>query len=270
MKKGTRILLSLVCVLLLGVTGFSGYKIYTIQHGYNEAKRAYNAVSDKYTSFEGGGEEVEWLEEEEDSAAPKTEKKIRLRKSPLKVDFDRLLEETNPEIVAWIQCPDTVINYPVAQAADNSFYLNMNINREASFNGAIFLSAENFNDFSDRNSILHGHHMNDGSMFATLDKWQHEEYYKEHPVMYLNTVNGGNYCMQICAAFNTPAESDAYRFEFTGEEDIEDWIQWIDEQSAIHPKFTCTAKDKFLTLSTCAYTFENARSVLIGRLIPMA
>ena len=269
MKKGTRILLGFVCVLLLGVTGFSGYKVYTIQHGYNEAKRAYNAISDEYVTYEEDNVEEE-LVIEEDLTSPEAEKKIRLRKSPLKIDFDRLLRETNPEIVAWIQCPNTVINYPVAQASDNKFYLNMDINREASFNGAIFLTAENFNDFRDRNSILHGHHMNDGSMFATLDKWQNEEYYKEHPVMYLNTVYGGNYCVQIIAAFDTPADSDAYRFEFTGEKDIEDWIKWIDEQSAIHPKFKCTAEDKFLSLSTCAYSFDNARSILIGRLIPLA
>lgn len=262
-------MLSLVCVLLLGVAGFSGYKVYTIQHGYNEAKHAYDAVSDEYMTFAVDDEEEKPITEEE-LASPDAEKKLRLRKSPLKIDFDRLLKETNPEIVAWIQCPNTVINYPVAQAADNKYYLNMDINRSPSFNGAIFLTAENFNDFRDRNSILHGHHMNDGSMFATLDKWQNEEYYKEHPVMYLNTVYGGNYCMQIIAAFDTPADSDAYRFEFTGEKDIEEWLQWIDEQSAIHPRFKCTAEDKFLSLSTCAYTFENARSILIGRLIPLA
>ena len=86
------------------------------------------------------------------------------------VDWDAL-REINPDVVAWVYVPGTVINYPVAhKEGDSEYYLHHNFSLgEGKFGaeyGSIMLSGENKGDFSDEVNILYGHHMRNGSMFA--------------------------------------------------------------------------------------------------------
>lgn len=270
LKKKNQIIVPAVCLLFISVACFSAFKVYSIQHGYHQARETYDAISSEYVIVE----EITSTSDPEAQASlvgDSMEKKRKaLEPSPLKVNFSELLRDTNPEIVAWIWCPDTVINYPVAQHADNIFYLNADIRGDPSSIGAIFLEYANFKDFSDRNNIMHGHHMNDGSMFATLSEWQQADYCTEHPVLYLNTVYGGNYKIEVLAAFTTTANSEAYRFEFDGNNDFMRWVSWLDSQSLIHPELRLSSSDRFITLSTCAYSSEDSRTVLVGRMVQMA
>lgn len=84
------------------------------------------------------------------------------------IDFDQLIS-TNPDTVAWIQIPNTSINYPVVQTTNNETYLSRTFTGSISISGTIFLDADNTSDFSDLNSILYGHHRTDRTMFADLD-----------------------------------------------------------------------------------------------------
>ena len=255
-----RFLLIGACLVLLCVAGYSGYRVYTIQHGYSEAKQIYDGISQEYVCYDDNSTEPDTEEIKNNSVA--------MESSPVKVDFVDLRKNLNPEICAWIWSQDTVINYPVVQHSDNEHYLNYNVNGEASANGAIFLEAANFNDFRDTNNILHGHHMGDGSMFASLDCWQVTDYLEEHPVMYLNTPSC-NYRVDLFAGFTTPAHSKAYQYEFSSISEINVWIDWVRNESVIHPEIDLSPHDRFLTLSTCAYSYEDARTVLIGRLTPI-
>lgn len=260
MNTRTRIILAAVCILLFCIACYSGYQVFTIFAGYNHARLAYSDIRQDYVQYD------------DDPGLQKPDNKrdnpVTTESSPLKVDFDDLKRSLNPEICAWLWCKDTVIDYPVVQHSDNEYYLNTNANGESSATGAIFLDTSNFSDFRDTNNILHGHHMGDGSMFASLDKWQQESYFEEHPVMYLNTPSG-NYQVDIFAAFTTHAGSEAYRYEFSGESDILNWIEWVQSESVIKPSIDLFPGDHYLMLSTCAYSSEDARSVLIGRLRPI-
>ena len=188
-------------MLLLCLAGYSSYRAYAVFHGYRQARQAYREYSQEYVVYNEGSGSPEAVFEEEPAAPSET--------SPLSVDFHDLRKNLNPEICAWILCPDTVINYPVVQHSENGYYLNVNVNGEQNASGAIFLDSANFSDFRDTNNILHGHHMGDGSMFASLDRWQQEAYLAEHPVMYLNTPSC-NYRVDIIAGFTT-CHSSGYR-----------------------------------------------------------
>ena len=237
MKAQNKKILTVICMLLICLAGYSGYRTYAVFHGYRQARQAYREFSQEYVVYNEGSGSPEAVFEEEPAAPSET--------SPLSVDFHDLRKNLNPEICAY--------------------YLNVNVNGEQSASGAIFLDSANFSDFRDTNNILHGHHMGDGSMFASLDRWQQEAYLAEHPVMYLNTPSC-NYRVDIIAGFTTPADSDAYRYEFSSIMDVQNWISWIREMSVIHPDIELSPVDRFLTLSTCAYSYEDARTVLIGRL----
>lgn len=255
MSKKLLVLLCVLCLMFLSIAGYSGYRIYVIQKGYNEAKDAYTAIQVEYKK------EIP-VPETMDSKEPQ-------ECSPIHIDFKGLQENVNPEIIAYIWCPETIIDYPVVQHENNDYYLDHNANGEYNLNGAIFVDSSNFDNFSDRNTVLHGHHMNDGSMFASLSKWYDEEYLNEHPVMYLNTAVNGNFRIDLFAAFTTPAESAAYKYEFSGENEVQEWLNWLADNSMIHPDIEVTPKDHIITMSTCAYSFEGARTVVCGKLVPI-
>ena len=105
--------------------------------------------------------------------------KINKNKNEYEVDFQGLKKE-NPDTVAWIKVNGTKIEYPVVKASDNEFYLNHNFQKKYNVGGWVFADYKNKFDGSDKNIIVYGHNMKDGSMFGTLKNtlksdWQNEE-----------------------------------------------------------------------------------------------
>ena len=91
------------------------------------------------------------------------------------VDFESL-RESGPDIIGWLNLPDTVINYPVTQTDDNEYYLHHLYDGTYNKVGCLFADYENKADFSDRNTIIYGHNMRDGSMFAVLNEYDEQSY----------------------------------------------------------------------------------------------
>lgn len=183
---------------------------------------------------------------------------------PIQVDFEALCAQ-NQDVVAWIYCPDTPINYPIVQASDNDTYLHRLLNGSYNTAGTLFMDYRNEADLSDWNTIIYGHNMKNDSMFGTLTDYKHQKYYDAHPVMYLLTPEE-NYKISILAGFVTPANGDVYN-AFNPEEDekaalIADWIK----NSSFHGDSQLESEYRIITLSTCSYEFNNARYVVVGLL----
>ena len=103
------------------------------------------------------------------------------------IDFDSL-KATNPDIYAWIEIPDTKINYPIVQSAeDDTYYLNHTIDGKSGYPGSIYTESLNAKDFSDYNTVIYGHNMKDGSMFQGLHAYEDSQYLTEHPYVYIYT-----------------------------------------------------------------------------------
>ena len=180
------------------------------------------------------------------------------------VDFDSL-GEISGNIRAWLYLPDTVINYPVAQAEDNSYYLYHLADGSRNANGCLFIDCKNRDDFSDPNTIIYGHHMNSGKMFASLVKYADQSFYEEHPVFFL-AMEQEKYRLEIFSAYTTTYDSPAYTLKFATKEEHTDWLQEIKKKSVIHTPVTVAENDRIVTLSTCAYSFHNARFVVHGKM----
>ncbi|MCR4617164.1 MAG: class B sortase [Lachnospiraceae bacterium] len=185
----------------------------------------------------------------------------------LEVDFDALTK-LNPDIIGWIYCPDTVINYPVLKTDNNDYYLHRNYKKEYAASGSIFVECANSDGFVDSNTIIYGHHMKDGSMFASLSKWFKQEYYDEHPYMYLYTPDG-NYRVELFSAYTTAVGSDSYYAILTPCKELDEYLERVKNKSQFDCNIELNSEDKYIMLSTCAYVFENARSVLHGKLVPI-
>ena len=120
-------------------------------------------------------------------------------------------------------------------------------------------------DFSGQNTIIYGHNMKDGSMFALIDDYGDQSFFDQHPVMYLNTPTQ-NYRVDIFSCFTTDPESFVYRTAFASDEDYAAFLCALLGSSEVDCGVEPTTDDRIVTLSTCTYTGEDVRFVVCGRL----
>ncbi|MDU1217222.1 MAG: class B sortase, partial [Streptococcus sp.] len=90
------------------------------------------------------------------------------------------LQQVNPEVLGWINVYGTNIDYPLVQAKDNEKYLNKDSKGEFAATGAIFLEARNESKFEDFNTIIYGHHVENGVMFGDVAKFSDKEFFDQH------------------------------------------------------------------------------------------
>ena len=264
-KKIRRILM----IVLAAVFLFCGGTVAVVQHQYAVSKRLYRAASESFTA-------PAQLSAQKTSETPKTEGKtstgpndgiFRLPEyAPIKVDFESLLK-VNKDVDGWIYCPDTVIDYPVMHGLSNDTYLHHSYDRTPNASGSIFVDERNQRNFVDPVSILYGHHMASGAMFATLDWWSLPSYREEHPVMWLLTPTQ-DYKVELYSAYNTSAYSDTYAIPAYGSDPTE-YLAKAYASGAWNADINLDPTAHYIVMSTCAYMFEDARWVLHGKLIPV-
>ncbi len=182
----------------------------------------------------------------------------------IQLNFAPLLEQ-NADTVGWIVCDDSQIDYPVVKGTDNDYYLYHLFSGSGGIVGTIFMDMDNAGDFSDQNTVIYGHHMNDGSMFAGLSKYARQEYYEEHKTMWLYTPTG-DYLVELFAGYNQDDSAIPHNFS-----DAESWLAYIAQckaRSDFASDVEVGADDAIVTLCTCSYVFHNARYVVLGKLVP--
>lgn len=264
MKIGSKLLTSLILVplfgLLLAIFLYSAYQLAGIVHNYSESR----------TSFEEIRRTAVTPNEQPDATrapgSPNSPAVIR-ESSPLIVDFTEL-QNQNADVRAWLFSPDTRINYPVVQGPDNSFYLHRLMDKSYNPGGTLFIDYRCEKDFTSKNTLIYGHHMNDGSMFASIVEYKDQQYYDDHPVMYLNTPEQ-NYRMDIVCGFVTYYDSRVYTIDFASRTEFDDWFTLMRGYSDFVSDVEVESDDRLVTLSTCTYDYDNARYVLLAKLVPI-
>ena len=181
------------------------------------------------------------------------------------IDFD-LLRQTCPDVVGWIAIEDTQIDYPVVQGKDNAFYLDHLPDGTQNAAGSIMMDAACDGLFGDEINILHGHHMKNRSMFGGLDFYREEAYYLEHPTIRLFTPNGDHEAA-IFAAFTVDGEAFGYPTVFASDEAFAAFLEQAREKSAFQADVQVTRGDRLLILSTCAYSYETERLLVVAKII---
>ncbi|MBQ7108513.1 MAG: competence/damage-inducible protein A [Clostridia bacterium] len=184
------------------------------------------------------------------------------------------LKKKNSDIRAWIKIEGTKVNNPVYQTTNNDFYLDHDMDKQKSRYGAIFIdeAAKVEKDYNSQNIVVYGHHMKDGSMFASLKKYTDISYYKKHPIINFTTLyREGKYKIFGVFIINTLEEHDnGYVFNYRKHnfDDQEEFLEFIHEvklRSIIDTGVEVSENDEILTLSTCTYEFEEARLVVMAR-----
>lgn len=250
--------LSLCALVALG----SGFLVFRDLNQYAESKDAYRNLA----GYVGVPEQTDSPEQATDPTETKQDDADIVLPS---VDFEAL-RENGPDIIGWLSLPDTVLNYPVTQTDNNEYYLNHLYDGTYNKVGCLFADYENRADFSDRNTIIYGHNMRDGSMFALLNRYDEQSYFDTHRQMYLVTPKGG-YVMEIFAAFaakpeESGSETSPWQLSWKDDGAYTTWLTAMKERSAVESDVTVTCSDKVLTLSTCT-PGGTGRFLVMGKLV---
>lgn len=195
------------------------------------------------------------------------------------------LQEKNADVIGWLTIYGTNIDYPLLYPKDgnNNFYLDHNPVREPESSGTLFLDSRNSPDFTDFNTIIHGHHMAQHKMFGDLDLFLDEDFFIKHEFGNLY-ANDRDYGFQIVVMVKTDGyDWDLYR---VNEANSKDRIKYINSlyAKAVHIRgieignrtheyseeatSPITPDDKLLIFSTCNLGETNGRYIVVAKILP--
>lgn len=251
------IMVLLFSTLLLVVTIFVITKIYI---EYKE-KQDYDFLANHINNTENKKQE----DSENDTSPTPQEKAEKILK----------LEELNNkynDVVAWLEIPGTIINYPVVQGKDNDYYIDHTYRKTQSTRGSIFLDKDvNFERPSD-NFLIYGHRTKSGAMFEGLLKYEKESYYKDHKTIKFTTLKEDSE-YEILAVFRSKiynkSDTNVFRYYFfinaENENEYNNFVANAKQASLYDTGVNASYGDQLLTLSTCAYHAKDGRFVVVAK-----
>lgn len=261
MKKFKKILLTVFICILAAVFAFSAYKVASGLIGYHKANKVYDEMQNQYVDTKPRDtlDTAAVPDTGDMTVSPVTEDE---NASPISVDFEALNKD-HPDVVGWLYCPDTPMNYPVAQSSDNDHYLRRDLNGNYLVTGTIFADFRCEGAGVDPNYIIFGHNMDNGTIFGMLKNYAEEEYYEEHPSFWYLTPEG-DFKIDVYAAVTLSADDKIYEPIVEGNA-LYDYLETLAAKSGFDSGIEIEDGDTFMTLSTCSYAYKDARFVLVGR-----
>ena len=176
----------------------------------------------------------------------------------------------NPDLEGWITIEDTNIHYPVMHTPDRQdYYLHRDFYGQESSHGCIYIREQCVPEQSD-NLVIYGHRMRDGSMFNNLLNYEQQSYYEDHRYIQFSTLTQ-RHTYEILAVFKTPATQSGYPYYlFVEAQDaaaFDTYVADCKEMSLYDTGVQAVYGDKLITLSTCEYSRENGRMVVVAKRI---
>lgn len=185
-------------------------------------------------------------------------------KKIIKVNNINTLLKENDDIFAWLEIEGTNIDYPVMKYEE---YLYKDLKKNYSLSGTPFLDANCNLKFENNVHIIHGHNMNNGTMFNNLLNYKDKQFFEGNKYIKLYTKNVERiYKVYAISKLNILNEKDLYFYKninFHNDKDFYDYIQKIDKNFILKsnelPKIT-----NILVLSTCDNSNDNNRIVVFA------
>ena len=176
------------------------------------------------------------------------------------------LQSVNPDVLGWIHITGSDISYPLLRSYDNRDYLYQTWEKKFSNAGSVFLECKNNRNLLDFNTIIYGHHMTNGSVFAPMVNYRDPEYLAEHPYVYILT-DWDLRRYEIFAAYEASLDSHTYRLYYPDATTKLAALTHFTQSSQVETGIVPTIDDYILTLSTCVgnNTYET-RWVVQARL----
>ncbi len=181
------------------------------------------------------------------------------------------LYEMNNDFFGWIKIEDTPINYPVMHTPEDSeYYLRRAFDKSDSQSGTPFMDASSYEGCG--NYIIYAHHMKNGTMFASLQKYADKDYWESHRIINFDTINE-NARYEIIAVFYSDAilDNDSFKYykyaDLTEPKVFEEYMEGIQKAALYDTGLTAIYGDELITLSTCSYHTEDGRFAVVAKKI---
>lgn len=184
------------------------------------------------------------------------------------------LQKDNKEIIGWLEIEGTNINYPVLQTIDNDYYMTRDYKKEKSKYGSIFLDKDYNWETPSSNLLIYGHNKNTDKMFGDLLKYANEEFYNEHKKIKFTTIEeDAEY--EILSVFYSrvyyKSETDVFRYyhfvNANNQDEYNDFVYNAKKASIYDINVNAQYGEQLLTLSTCEYSQEDGRFVVVAKKI---
>lgn len=237
-KKYKEVIFNLIVyMILLFILIYSGIKIYKWYKDKTSNKEIVEQIK----------ETVAVEDENKDKNEDKNEDKEEYT-----IDFNKLKEQ-NKETVAWIKVNNTNIEYPVVKANNNNFYLNHSFDKSENLAGWIFADYRNKFDNTDKNIIIYGHNMRDGSMFGSLKNILNSDWYENEENTNITLYTENEKCIyKVFSIYKIESEDYYIKTEFSNDNEFEQFVNTIKNRSIKKFDIDVSKEDNILTLSTCA------------------
>lgn len=254
LKKYQSVICIAAAVCLLGAAAFCGFHVCDHYAHQNEQTEAFEEIAVK----------VEQAQEDESQAPeiPLTEEESILP------EYGELFLQ-NPDMVGWIKIEGTNINYPVMQTPNEpNFYLKHNFEKEYSDLGTPYVQ-EDCDIAASDNLVIYGHHIKGQKMFGALEEYKSQSFYEEHKTVQFDTLTQHNE-YEVIAVFKTVAySSEGFRYyDFVNAENEDEFNAYVGkckELALYDTGVTAEYGDRLITLSTCEYSAQNGRLVVVAK-----
>lgn len=172
------------------------------------------------------------------------------------------LKSINSDYKMWIQIENTNINYPVVQGSDNDYYLKHNFRKESNISGTVFVESANDID-NDKNIILYGHNMRNGTMFNNITNYKEESFFNEDNKINI-IMNNTLYEYEVFSVYVKNVSEVNLAIGFANEDEFINYAYNEAEESLYKKDVDFSAEDNLITLVTCSYEFTDARTIVVA------
>lgn len=253
MKKSVKIIIIALAAFILAGGAAGGVFYYVHQQEKKEAEKIANP------------------EESEKEYQKMQETVVEAAEDPYesKIDFTAL-QEVNPDVYAWIQIPNTNVDYPILQSVveEDEYYLNTTIDGKTGLPGSIYTEKYNTPYFTDPVTVVYGHDMLDGTMFTDLHKYKDKAFFDSNPYFYIYLPDRTlKYQVFAAVAFDDRYILGNYNFS-----DPDDFQKYLDELRSsmdgnVNLDVEVTQESTIVTLSTCIAEYPDQRWLVSATLV---
>lgn len=231
--KSKKIISTTVLILLVFVFIFSATQVVRIKSNYKESQEAYAEIKDDANKIKGN------------------------------VNFNKLKKQ-NKDVCAWVKLNGTNIDYPIVKGKDYDTYLHTKFDGTYGAGGTLFTDYKT-KPFKSNQTIVYGHHMKDGSMFNNLKYFTDQSWAKKHNTFIVTTPKF-RYKAKVVAFLNVKASSEFYKCVFFNTKQDKERLVKVLIRDSKYLLDEPNENDKYITFSTCAYEFKNARYAVVCKL----
>lgn len=265
----------LIYVLLIACISLGSIGIYIKIHEENKLQKLQQEKAEIINNqFAQNDESILYVDkeplEEQAQQSPETSKNAEEESQTILSQYRKIAEQY-PDFWGWIKISNTKIDYPIMQSKKKDFYLTHDYEGEESREGAVFVDSKTGNVPLDNYVVIYAHNMKNGNMFGELGSYKDKTYLQNHNTIELDTAyQTGEY--EVIAVLTTHIlnqEEKGFRYYrqsgYKNKEEFEKIKKFIKDNQLFEPEAEIAYGNQLVLLSTCEYSQENGRLVVVTR-----